>query len=56
MHPPRTFVDSHTSTHGACGALACGIGTSEVGHGVLLAESDAVDASETSHPARVETI
>jgi 3-isopropylmalate/(R)-2-methylmalate dehydratase large subunit len=24
--------DSHTSTHGACGALAFGIGTTEVGH------------------------
>ena len=24
--------DSHTSTHGAFGALAFGIGTSEVGH------------------------
>src|SRR5439155_14815647 len=30
--PVMTIVcgDSHTSTHGACGALACGIGTSEV--------------------------
>ncbi len=33
-HPGRTLVcgDSHTSTHGAFGALAFGIGTSEVGH------------------------
>ena len=33
-HPGRTIVcgDSHTSTHGAFGALAFGIGTSEVGH------------------------
>ena len=33
-HPSTTIVcgDSHTSTHGAFGALAFGIGTSEVGH------------------------
>ena len=33
-HPGRTIVcgDSHTSTHGAFGALAFGIGTTEVGH------------------------
>ncbi|MBK5257823.1 MAG: 3-isopropylmalate dehydratase large subunit [Vicinamibacteria bacterium] len=33
-HPGRSIVcgDSHTSTHGAFGALALGIGTSEVGH------------------------
>jgi 3-isopropylmalate/(R)-2-methylmalate dehydratase large subunit len=33
-HPGMTVVcgDSHTSTHGAFGALAFGIGTSEVGH------------------------
>ena len=33
-HPGSTIVcgDSHTSTHGAFGALAFGIGTSEVGH------------------------
>src|SRR5699024_506992 len=32
--PGKTIVcgDSHTSTHGACGAIACGIGTSEVEH------------------------
>jgi 3-isopropylmalate/(R)-2-methylmalate dehydratase large subunit len=32
--PGRTIVcgDSHTSTHGAFGALAFGVGTSEVGH------------------------
>src|SRR6202035_1779718 len=32
--PGMTIVcgDSHTSTHGACGALAFGIGTTEVGH------------------------
>ncbi len=32
--PGRTIVcgDSHTSTHGALGALAFGIGTTEVGH------------------------
>ncbi len=34
VHPGMTVVcgDSHTSTHGAFGALAFGIGTSEVGH------------------------
>jgi 3-isopropylmalate/(R)-2-methylmalate dehydratase large subunit len=39
-HPGRTIVcgDSHTSTHGAFGALAFGIGTSEVGH-VLATQS-----------------
>jgi len=33
-HPGMTIVcgDSHTSTHGAFGAFACGIGTSEVEH------------------------
>lgn len=33
-HPGKTIVcgDSHTSTHGAFGALAFGIGTSEVGY------------------------
>jgi 3-isopropylmalate/(R)-2-methylmalate dehydratase large subunit len=33
-HPGMTIVcgDSHTSTHGAFGSLAFGIGTSEVGH------------------------
>ncbi len=33
-HPGMTVVcgDSHTSTHGAFGALAFGVGTSEVGH------------------------
>jgi len=38
--PGMTVVcgDSHTSTHGAFGALAFGIGTSEVGH-VLAAQS-----------------
>jgi 3-isopropylmalate/(R)-2-methylmalate dehydratase large subunit len=32
--PGKTIVcgDSHTSTHGAFGALAFGIGTTEVGH------------------------
>jgi 3-isopropylmalate/(R)-2-methylmalate dehydratase large subunit len=39
-HPGSTIVcgDSHTSTHGAFGALAFGIGTSEVGH-VLATQS-----------------
>ncbi len=39
-HPGRSIVcgDSHTCTHGAFGALAFGIGTSEVGH-VLACQS-----------------
>ena len=39
-HPGRSIVcgDSHTCTHGAFGALAFGIGTSEVGH-VLATQS-----------------
>jgi 3-isopropylmalate/(R)-2-methylmalate dehydratase large subunit len=39
-HPGMTIVcgDSHTSTHGAFGALAFGIGTSEVAH-VLATQS-----------------
>ena len=39
-HPGMTIVcgDSHTSTHGAFGALAFGIGTSQVAH-VLAAQS-----------------
>ena len=39
-HPGSTIVcgDSHTCTHGAFGALAFGIGTSEVGH-VLATQS-----------------
>ena len=38
-HPGMTIVcgDSHTSTHGAFGALAFGIGTTEVGH-VLMTQ------------------
>jgi len=38
--PGKTIVcgDSHTSTHGALGALAFGIGTTEVGH-VLATQS-----------------
>ena len=52
--PGRTIVcgDSHTSTHGAFGALAFGIGTSEVGHVLasqcLLAERPRTMAVEIS--------
>ena len=44
--PGMTIVcgDSHTSTHGAFGALAFGIGTSEVEH-VLATQTSAADAS-----------
>ena len=37
--------DSHTSTHGAFGALAFGIGTSEVAH-VLATQSPAAKSAE----------
>ena len=45
--PGMTIVcgDSHTSTHGAFGALAFGIGTSEVEH-VLATQTFAANASE----------
>ena len=45
--PGMTIVcgDSHTSTHGAFGALAFGIGTSEVEH-VLATQTSAADAAE----------
>ena len=47
--PGKTIVcgDSHTSTHGAFGALAIGIGTSEVEH---------VLATQTLYQARPETM
>ena len=45
--PGMTIVcgDSHTSTHGAFGALAFGIGTSEVEH-VLATQTPAAEAAE----------
>ncbi len=48
-HPGMTIVcgDSHTSTHGAFGALAFGIGTSEVEH---------VLATQTLHQQRPRTM
>src|SRR5882672_6062217 len=47
-HPGHTIVcgDSHTSTHGAFGALAFGIGTSEVEH-VLAAQCLLQDRART---------
>lgn len=47
--PGMTVVcgDSHTSTHGACAALAFGIGTSEVEH--VLATPDAHHQEEQEH-------
>jgi 3-isopropylmalate/(R)-2-methylmalate dehydratase large subunit len=47
-HPGRTIVcgDSHTSTHGAFGALAFGIGTSEVAH-VLATQCLLLDKPKT---------
>jgi len=55
--PGKTIVcgDSHTATHGAFGALAFGIGTTEVGH-VLVVElggeigKEAVPAAEVEAP------
>lgn len=48
-HPGKTIVcgDSHTSTHGAFGALAFGIGTSEVEH---------VLATQTLQQAKAKTL
>ena len=57
--PGKTIVcgDSHTSTHGAFGALAFGIGTTEVGHVLATqcllqrkAKSLAIDVSGTLAP------
>ena len=46
--PGMTIVcgDSHTSTHGALGALAFGIGTSEIEH-VLATQTLATQRSKT---------
>src|SRR5882724_1055163 len=48
--PGMTIVcgDSHTSTHGACGTLAFGIGTSEVEH-VLATQCLVQSRSKTMH-------
>jgi len=53
-HPGMTIVcgDSHTSTHGALGALAFGIGTSEVEH--VLATQTLVQKKPKTMEIRVE--
>jgi len=53
-HPGMTIVcgDSHTSTHGAFGALAFGIGTSEVEH--VLATQTLVQTKPKTMEIRVE--
>jgi 3-isopropylmalate/(R)-2-methylmalate dehydratase large subunit len=53
-HPGMTIVcgDSHTSTHGAFGALAFGIGTSEVAH--VLAAQCLLQRRPRSMEVRVE--
>lgn len=52
-HPGKTIVcgDSHTSTHGAFGALAFGIGTSEVEH--VLATQTLQQAKSKTMEVRV---
>src|SRR5437762_8347708 len=52
--PGKTIVcgDSHTSTHGAFGALAFGIGTSEVEH--VLATQTIVQSKPKTMEVRVE--
>lgn len=52
--PGRTIVcgDSHTATHGAFGALAFGIGTSEVGH--VLATQCLLQEKPKTYEVRVE--
>src|SRR5262249_2706023 len=53
-HPGMTIVcgDSHTSTHGAFGALAFGIGTSEVEH--VLATQTLIQARSKTMRIRFE--
>ncbi len=53
-HPGMTIVcgDSHTATHGAFGALAFGIGTSQVGH--VLATQCLLQQPSKSYAIRVE--
>ena len=52
--PGMTIVcgDSHTSTHGAFGALAFGIGTSEVEHVLATQTLPQVQAEDLSHRGR----
>ncbi len=52
--PGLTIVcgDSHTSTHGAVGALAFGIGTSEVEHVLATQTLLAAQAEDDAHRAR----
>ena len=52
--PGMTIVcgDSHTSTHGAFGALAFGIGTSEVEHVLATQTLAAAQAEVDAHPLR----
>jgi len=52
--PGMTVVcgDSHTATHGACGALAFGIGTSEVEH--VLASQCLLQKRSKTYEVRVE--
>ena len=49
VKPGMTIVcgDSHTSTHGAFGAIAFGIGTTQVGH--VLATQCLLDAQAQDH-------
>ena len=44
--------DSHTATHGAFGALAFGIGTSEVEHVLATQTLAAAQAALDAHPLR----
>ena len=52
--PGMTIVcgDSHTSTHGAFGALAFGIGTSEVEHVLATQTPAAIEAEDLPHRRR----
>ncbi|MCI0713170.1 MAG: 3-isopropylmalate dehydratase large subunit [Chloroflexi bacterium] len=54
--PGMTIVcgDSHTSTHGAFGALAFGIGTSEVGH--VLATQTLLQSKPKTYEIRVDGV
>ncbi len=55
--PGMTIVcgDSHTSTHGAFGALAFGIGTSEVEHVLATQTLAAIEAEDLPHLGRGRT-
>ena len=52
--PGMTIVcgDSHTATHGAFGALAFGIGTSEVEHVLATQTPPAAQAQDDADPRR----